>query len=271
MALVVRRAVRLGTDSGTITVTDVGEGGVPSGVGVVDMPDLRQHGVQRGDAAHLVSGRGVLIGPDSVFIDLTGAESWSSQLPLPPRLVVRPIALDAAHAAAARHASAHGLGPLVCPSVGMTPVATRAAETIASALGALATGEPAQAAHAIIPLIGLGEGLTPSGDDFIVGLVAVLTAGDHPAVTTFARTCAAAAVGLTTIVGIDLLQHAAAGRFVERVHDLISALYHDDAAATRTACTSLLRMGSTSGMDTLVGVLAGMDLLLASGEGKFTR
>lgn len=271
VTVVARRAVRVETHAGTATVVDVDEGVVPCGVGVDRLPDLRRHGIRTGDTVGVLDGRTLLLAEGRVSIDLANAVHTSSQLSATPYgATADPATVAAARRVAAQHASTGGFGPLVRPSLGTTRMVAIAAEAVPVALGALASGDSTGAATAVAPLIGLGEGLTPSGDDLIVGLVAALTAAQHVAAAPFSRACADWSVGRTTVVAGDLLRHAAAGRFVERIHHLITAL-HDDVASTEAASTSLLRMGATSGLDTLIGVLAGFELLLPSGQGLFVR
>jgi hypothetical protein len=102
----------------------------------------------------------------------------------------------------------------------------------------------------------------------LVGLVAALWAGAHPAAAPFARACAERARGATTCVSVDLLEHAAAGRFVQRVTDVVAAVARGAVAATVNASAALEAMGGTSGADTLLGLRAGIDLLLRRELGR---
>jgi len=126
---------------------------------------------------------------------------------------------------------------------------------------ALAARAPEGAAAAARPLLGLGEGLTPSGDDVLVGIAATLRAWRWPGATSFARRCAAVAPDRTTAVSADLLAHAAEGRFTAALHAVVRALDEDDAPATNRASRRLLTVGATSGADLLTGVLTGAGVL----------
>ena len=103
-------------------------------------------------------------------------------------------------------------------------------------------------------LVGLGEGLTPAGDDCLVGTLAVVHRFarpwllDHPEIrSTLER---AASLGTTTVAR-EFIAHALAGHFAEDLVDLLTA---GSAAAVGEASTRLLRTGATSGADTLVGI-----------------
>src|SRR5262252_7322517 len=114
-------------------------------------------------------------------------------------------------------------------------------------------------AAAATDLIGLGEGLTPAGDDCVVGALAAihhLAPGllERRAV----RAIAEAARHRTTDVARDFLLEALAGRFAEPVLAILAA---PSAARATDAARRLLAMGATSGADTLDGLrLAGCAL-----------
>src|SRR5499426_3988343 len=107
-------------------------------------------------------------------------------------------------------------------------------------------------AAAATDLIGLGEGLTPAGDDCVVGALAAihhLAPGwlEPPAV----RAIAEAARHRTTDVARDFLLEALAGRFAEPVLAVLTA---PSAAHATDAARRLRAMGATSGADTLNGL-----------------
>ena len=126
----------------------------------------------------------------------------------------------------------------------------------------LAERDALACADAAWRLIGLGEGLTPSGDDCVVGALALIhrLAPEWLAANEALRDrLATAAMTRTTDVARDFLLEALEGRFAERVRDLVIA--SSDEGATRAA-RELLGMGATSGADTLYGIrLAGRALV----------
>jgi hypothetical protein len=106
-----------------------------------------------------------------------------------------------------------------------------------------------------IPLVGRGEGLTPAGDDCLVGALAALWRFDP-----FWRACLPAirgpllayAAGATTTVSAEFLAHALAGAFSEPLLRLATAA---DPAGAREAAAALVGFGATSGVHTLAGFL----------------
>mgnify|MGYP000176167216 CR=1 FL=1 len=118
------------------------------------------------------------------------------------------------------------------------------------------------------PLIGLGVGFTPSGDDFIVGACAAEELLRHyseeralPAPPRIARDPLREKAGATTYGGAALLRSAAAGSYSALILELLRQLtaahrMQDYAAAVETAET----YGETSGIDSLTGIWWYLDL-----------
>ena len=109
-------------------------------------------------------------------------------------------------------------------------------------------------ADAACALIGLGEGLTPAGDDCVLGALAALhrLAPGHLLAPGGPRDrLTGAARGRTTDIARDFLLEALDGRFAEPVLALLIAGSDDDAGP---AARRLLALGATSGADTLCGI-----------------
>src|SRR5207247_10684884 len=118
-------------------------------------------------------------------------------------------------------------------------------------------------ADAACSLIGLGEGLTPAGDDAIVGALAAihrLAPGWLAAHAGQRDRLADAARRRTTDVARDFVLEALDGRFAEPVLALLTSGSDEDAGS---AARRLLVMGATSGTDTLCGIRLGCRALEA--------
>lgn len=112
-------------------------------------------------------------------------------------------------------------------------------------------------------LIGLGEGLTPAGDDCLVGALAVIQRFDrpwlaaHPGIPASVRP---RAWDGTTAVAREFVVHALDGHFAESVVDVLEA---ESVEAAQRGAARLLGVGATSGADTLLGIRLALGALQA--------
>jgi hypothetical protein len=160
------------------------------------------------------------------------------------------------HSAAVLLARRHGA---------QSSVIGREAATLVAALGqACRALDIDLAVHLAEALIGWGEGLTPAGDDFLVGLLAGLDAfaqADERRHAFRAALVAAIARGLprTTPIAAHYLRLAAGGHFTEPLLDARDGLLCEPRQAwVDAALGRVLAVGATSGADTVGGLLAGL-------------
>lgn len=99
-------------------------------------------------------------------------------------------------------------------------------------------------------LAGLGFGLTPSGDDFIAGMLIALNILGQP--RRLIRTLGQAAMGDNDLSNA-FLRLAREGRMTEKQQELVSALLHRGRAEVKAAARRVLAVGETSGADWAVG------------------
>ena len=122
--------------------------------------------------------------------------------------------------------------------------------------------EPTTSRDAIEGLIGLGPGLTPSGDDFLVGALALLDAlAQRKAHAALAHAIATSPRGLTSPLSDYLLRAAASGHVGEPLCRAVSAVISGMADA---AVASLREIGHSSGWDMLVGVGSALKVVAAA-------
>ena len=262
---VYRSVVNITTTSGVLTIASPEGGGLPNGI-LADLgPDWRAIGLHPGMVV-CASDVNVRVPEAGLEIQFDSASRWS------PRLQS---SAGAAHAAAARwgrrraatrtiarsRASAAGLGALLREDVHDDPVGIlEVARPIVTGLViALETGDRSLAAELATRLVGLGPGLTPSGDDLLVGIEAALHALAGPSAGFLALAVDDVEVR-TTALAATLLRHAAAGEFAERLHTLLAALLGQDDEAIPAAIDRAVAWGATSGTDCLLGVLIGLDV-----------
>jgi hypothetical protein len=99
-------------------------------------------------------------------------------------------------------------------------------------------------------LAGLGPGLTPAGDDYVLGVMAALwLLGERNPLPAMAAACATR----TTLLSGAFLRAAAQGQFMEGWHHLAHALDRQDEPGSRRAVRHIAAIGATSGRDSLAG------------------
>jgi hypothetical protein len=114
-------------------------------------------------------------------------------------------------------------------------------------------------ANAVASLIGLGPGLTPSGDDFLMGALALLDAvGQTRIHAALAQAVTDAAPALTSPLSACFLRAAAAGHVGEGLYDAVASVLGGNVDA---AVAAAHRVGHTSGWDMLAGVATTLRIL----------
>lgn len=117
-----------------------------------------------------------------------------------------------------------------------------------------------------LALLGLGPGLTPAGDDVLSGLMLAFHSCRHnPGALTdnfveLIDLVRQRTAGRTTLYGASALYAAASGEAPEVIVNALEALYRDPSAVSRRL-DELVAVGATSGLDMLMGLSAGLDLL----------
>ena len=112
---------------------------------------------------------------------------------------------------------------------------------------------------AAIRVLGLGNGLTPSGDDFLGG---ILFAQAHVPRQAWVADLPKAkqkiqlsATKLTNVISAALLDDMMAGNSYSALHDVLKAIHSKDSGEIQTCCLKLMRIGASSGSDMLAGLL----------------
>jgi hypothetical protein len=195
-------------------------------------------------------GRRLLAAGRSVLLD--GAPWYDSTL----RLASRPCFSEAKRAWLRRALLARGqrggLLGLVAADAADNVFARRAA----GILGAVAADGPEPRLRGLAGLVGLGIGFTPSGDDFLAGLLLGEALAGRKEPLRLDRAEIRAALGKTNDGGRSLLHQVLSGHFphylIETAGELAAAA---DAAGIEEAVARAVSHGETSGTDTLTGLL----------------
>jgi hypothetical protein len=121
-------------------------------------------------------------------------------------------------------------------------------------------------------LVGLGEGLTPSGDDFLGGVLFSVNAIQRlfPGLIYLDSSVQAlfieSARKRTHPISFTLLKDLAEGQAVEPLHELVGSLLSDPPAESTRTASCLTQIGHSTGWDLLTGALTGLLLTFRSYE-----
>lgn len=134
----------------------------------------------------------------------------------------------------------------------------------------------AAAAQALAQLAGLGPGLTPSGDDFIVGYLAALHARcpREARLRSFLEGLIAPVTRLAAAanaISRQFMLNALAGEFSESLAQVVLAIAGRDQLWLQETAARLVRVGHSSGADSLVGLLFGLRPSLLVADASASR
>lgn len=148
-------------------------------------------------------------------------------------------------------AGRYSAGPASSVSDALFATVWEAAETLQAGW----EGDPAQLQVGAAQLAGLGGGLTPAGDDFLIG---VMLWGwlAHPTPHRFCRLLFEVAAPRTTALSVAFLRAASEGECSAPWHRLLTALQGGaEVSKLDQAVRDVLSHGGTSGADALAGFL----------------
>ena len=121
-------------------------------------------------------------------------------------------------------------------------------------------------------LLGLGPGLTPSGDDLIAGVLVVLNMlGKKQGVVQIRHMLDHHLDERTGPLSAAHLEMAALGMAAEAVHEALAALVCGTLSDQRETLASLSRIGHSSGWDVLVGMVTTLNAWLDAEPLNFSR
>jgi hypothetical protein len=260
--------LRRGDEFICIGEPDIGNGPLTL-IGIID--PLSDLDLRPGRSA-AVCERHITIG-NSVRFTLDRTESWRP--PAWPICLSPARLIDTCNALARRaaiDAPEEGLGPHISgmPEMpGRQPPLARIARPriamferwLSEVLHVRATS-PTASREAVQGLIGLGPGLTPSGDDFLVGAVALLDAiGERHAHAALGRAITDILLGLTTPLSAFFLGAAAAGHVGEVLHRAVSSVLVGD---VDSAIAVAAKVGHSSGWDMMAGIMSTLRIAAAA-------
>lgn len=215
--------------------------------------------------------------PRAVLLDVPATPGGSMQFgALPPaeRAACAVPAADQAALARARASCAllvsdltaigepRGLGMLLAGRAPPFPL-DACVPHIARLSAALRAEDPAAVYRAAFPMLGLGTGLTPSGDDLVGAMLfakrlSTRAEGDHEAWEPIARRLASDVVERSNEISAALFADLVAGESFASLAALARALCAADHGAAVAAARMLAPVGHSSGWDMLTGLVLGL-------------
>ncbi|HHR5860825.1 DUF2877 domain-containing protein [Providencia alcalifaciens] len=137
-----------------------------------------------------------------------------------------------------------------------------------SLINALMNKQSSEVANIVSQFIGLGIGLTPSGDDYLVGLMAFLLLKNHPANSFYISFYQGIlhSKGNTTPISAITLEKALDQGYRENMHQLIQCLVDGRNENIYPKILEILNIGSSSGCDMLFGIRDALFLTHYFGE-----
>jgi hypothetical protein len=134
-------------------------------------------------------------------------------------------------------------------------------------LNELLNGRISSALPHAVSLIGLGPGLTPSGDDFLTGLFTIFNMKNSPfyPYRLFCEDVLKKAKTLTNDISYMTLKKAAFGKVRESIISLLNSLLVEDDEDLILSLNKLLNIGSSSGTDIAFGIVFGMEATIRAG------
>jgi hypothetical protein len=125
---------------------------------------------------------------------------------------------------------------------------------------------PSAFSHAV-SLVGLGPGLTPSGDDFLTGLFTIFNMKNSPfyPYRSFCEDVLKKARTLTNDISYMTLKKAANGKVRDSIISLLNSILVEDDQDLILSLNKLLNIGSSSGTDIAYGIVFGMEATIRAG------
>ncbi len=267
------RACNIETQDGTlVTLLDYRLGNAPHGI-ACEVPDSFAFNseIRPGTKVSVRDGE-LTLEQTALVVDLSRAVRWSGA---PSQHAVDPTSRATRNSLAMiwrmLQDSSRSRGLFACwslPNETASPLHAALLRRLAVCLPLLARGTVARDATTIVKalsaMIGLGIGLTPSGDDFIVGYLAALWSQSSrdatlPPLLGLLRAPLESMIAKTGAISRQLILDASAGQFSEPLVDLVRAIADGDDERVAITAARALRIGHSSGADALLGLLLGND------------
>ena len=258
VAAVFNRSLYLEFDGGwcCLVGTELGAGPVNICVLLPGRMDIvtRNAPIDRVDQGFVIGGR-LHVATASARVWTAPIVKWSEETLIRGLTVLDPLCLD--------HAPSAGLSRIVWPQSSADPasfelcVAMPVVASLANWLQCVFERDSWELPPgSITKLVGLGPGLTPSGDDFLVGMLVVLSlAGRFDLVAAVDQVIRPTLEEGTGPISRLHLAAALDGESSERLHLMVNAVLAGDHDQLASRLVLISQVGHSSGWDTLAGAV----------------
>lgn len=234
---------------------------------VIDLDRFTSVGIGVKDRVYTINN--VLYVENKLFLTIENAVKWESILPEYPcdtEVLIRNLAKMK------EYISLHGTGGGIKKKAeALNPFEAELSSMLEKRthllINELLKGRISTALSHAVSLVGLGPGLTPSGDDFLTGLFAILNMKNSPFYP-YRSLCQAIlkeAKTLTNEISYITLKKAAIGKVRESIISLLNSLLVDNDYDLFLSLNKLLNIGSSSGTDIALGIVFGLEANIRAG------
>lgn len=264
----------------SIVGQEVGQGPLNILLNIPIKLNLTTIGVKIGDIVTRIGGL-IIIGENLIKISISDVKLWKPNIDYQDNL--QPLEsilsnIDVLKDVTLTSGPLNGLGELiffsqidgfnVSKTTKLGPVAFFASPYIVSLLKAIKSRCSQDIIKSTKNIVGLGPGLTPAGDDMLIGLMISMfyisanfkeTKYD---VNQINKDIVSSISGRTTILSEEFIHEASIGNSNEAVVTLIENLLISGPKELKISAKRILDLGATSGSDTVFGIILGFHLLL---------
>ena len=287
VAGVYARAVNFSFGNILVTASDVSQKNLPYGI-LCDLSEIDLQGVLRSEDAAEINSKRLYVKGRLFEITFGSAAIWAPEFYMLIQAIDVPI-LQNNISQLVQHIdllnNPDGLVPLFrvipdlmnsknYPGDNASALTQKAYDALRSIITAIRNTDERLLNEGSMQLIGLGIGLTPSGDDILAGLFAALMITSDTAsrkwLMQFFGKLLPRIIRLTNDVSINFLKAVSQGYFPERVSCLISAMISAKSFTdVQPALQDMLQWGHTSGYEITLGMVIGFFLSIENLEKPF--
>ena len=235
---------------------------------VIELNSFKDMDLQLNDKVFV--GKRVLYIEDKIAIMIEHAKEWESSLPIYPvddEILKVNLAIMKEHIE--KHGKCGGIKKSLIPkSIFEAEMSKMLDERSKSLLSEIVNTRMSQALQYAVGLIGLGPGLTPSGDDFLVGLFTTFNMPNCPchSFKGFCEQVVNSAKPLTNEISYITLRKASIGKVRESIVGLINSVISGSEKELIHSLNSVLNIGSSSGTDISLGIICGLEANIRIGS-----